>query len=224
MPNFLLWKLCDCKWFSKEFQWTTPNASHKTFLIKYSRNLVILWQTIIQKTFVILNQLVLEKTSYGMNPLKFSSNIQNLVHLHLRLPKKNIYTHNLTINENILHFPIFYMLDKVNVNSKKIGKCKSFTFLYTIFIFVFTLTFPKLVNNPKAENQQNILFISNTSWFNITKVFCINVCHNTTKCHQKRRELEKEKWRNADTTSQGTHTDPNRIRAAWSSNLHQAPL
>jgi hypothetical protein len=37
-----------------------------------------------------------------------------------------------------------------------------------------------------------------------------------TYCHQKRRELEREKWRNVDATSQGTHTDPNRIRAAWS--------
>jgi hypothetical protein len=47
------------------------------------------------------------------------SNVQNLV--HLGLPNKNIYTHNVTINESLLHFPIFYMLDKVNVNSKKIG-------------------------------------------------------------------------------------------------------
>jgi hypothetical protein len=111
------------------------------------------------------------------------SNVQNLVHLHLHLPNKNIYTHNVTINENLLHFPIFYMLDKVNVNSKKTWqcKCKSFTFFYTMFIYVFTLTLPKLVNNPKAQNQQNILYISNTSWFNITKVSCINVCHNMTK-------------------------------------------
>jgi len=48
-------------------------------------------------------------------------NVQNLVHLHLRLPNKNIYTHNVITNENLLHFPIFYMLDKMNVNSKKIG-------------------------------------------------------------------------------------------------------
>jgi hypothetical protein len=40
----------------------------------------------------------------------------------------------------------------------------------------------------------------------------------------KKRELEREIWRNTDTTSQGTHADPNRIRAAWSSNLHQTPL
>jgi len=48
--------------------------------------------------------------------LKFLSNVQNLVQLHLHLPNKNIYTHNGTINENLLHFLIFYMLDKVNVN------------------------------------------------------------------------------------------------------------
>lgn len=53
--------------------------------------------------------------------LKFLSNVQNLVHLHLCLPNKNIYTHNVTINENLLHFPIFYMLEKVNVNFLKIG-------------------------------------------------------------------------------------------------------
>jgi hypothetical protein len=37
MPNSWLWKLCNYKWFLKEFQWTTPNASHKIFLIRYFR-------------------------------------------------------------------------------------------------------------------------------------------------------------------------------------------
>jgi hypothetical protein len=45
-------------------------------------------------------------------------------------------------------------------------------------------------------------------------------CH----CVTKKRELEREIWRNTDTTNQGTHADPNRIRTAWSFDLHQTSL
>jgi hypothetical protein len=58
-----------------------------------------------------------------------------------------------------------------------------------------------------------------------------NVIHSSVACGigpsvtvTKKKELEREIWRNTDTTSQGTHADPNRVRAAWSSDLHQTPL
>jgi hypothetical protein len=43
---------------------------------------------------------------------------------------------------------------------------------------------------------------------------CLFGFHTGRAIVTKKRELEREIWRNTDTTSQGTHADPNRIRAA----------
>jgi hypothetical protein len=45
---------------------------------------------------------------------------------------------------------------------------------------------------------------------------------NKSFCHQKwERVKKKQRKRNTDAHSQGTHADPNGIRAAWFSDLHQ---
>jgi hypothetical protein len=58
-----------------------------------------------------------------------------------------------------------------------------------------------------------------------TKWLLIMKCCGCQKsnCHQKResRRKKKQSKKNTDAHSQGTYADPNRIRAAWSSDLHQ---
>jgi hypothetical protein len=108
------------------------------------------------------------------------SNVQNLIHLHLHLPNKNIYTHNVTINENLLHFPIFYMLDKVNVNSKKIGNVSVNHLYFFTQCFYLYLHLPSqnwsTIQKPIANKTFCPIHIGS-----ISKKILVYVCHNMTK-------------------------------------------
>jgi hypothetical protein len=73
-----------------------------------------------------------------------------------------------------------------------------------------------------VQREGLVLLHHETVWSSIPKVSAATMPTNTSTiyyvttfqrwvCHQKERELEREIWRNTDTTSQGTHADPNRI-------------
>ncbi len=91
---------------------------------------------------------------------------------------------------------------------------------------------PPYIFQPNSMHDVNLEFAkfnSSKMWINVylTKMYLSKKCplfidYIVTK----KRETKKKKERkiNTDARSQGTHADPNGIRSAWSSDLHQTPL